>query len=174
MLLPFWTNIFGLHKEKVSGQQFPLRSNTTRSIENHLSSLYTPNLSFPFSCQNMHDQHNLLRCPSLLVKLSSEPRILIHAVNYKDKYDCLVRQKSPVTVVSWLLKVREELLGEVSPAGGGSLDASHMGDSRGLVTSFTKYVIQFPFVSSKGQSLRPNWYLWSGHLYSFVIDKSNY
>ena len=109
-----------------------LRSNTTRGIKNNFSSWYTQNLSCPFSCQNIDDQRHILKCAPVLSKLSSQQQTSIHTVQYEDIFDGLDRQRSAVTVFSWLLEAREELLGAVSPASGGSLDASPSGDSRGL------------------------------------------
>ena len=85
-----------------------------------------------FHAKNIDDQRHILRCAPVLAKLTPKQQAIIHTVNYEDIFDSLDKQSSAVTEFSWLLDARAELFEAVSPASGGSLDASPSGDGMGL------------------------------------------
>ena len=101
-----------------------LRSHPIRGIKNNFSSWYRPNLTCPLGCLVEDDQPHLRFCGPLLAGLSEEQKEAINNTEYKDIYGSLDQQKAAITVFSWLLNARDQLLEAATPGSGATLDAA--------------------------------------------------
>ena len=87
-----------------------LRSHSIRGIKKKFSSWYKLILTCPLGCLVEDDQSHIHFCGPFLSCLSQEQKEAIQHTEYKDIYGSLDQQKATITVFSWLLNARDQLL----------------------------------------------------------------
>ena len=113
-------------------QLIALRSHTIRGIKTNFSTWYKPDLACQFKCIDSQDsQEHLLNCKPLQAKLTPSQIEAVKQINYNDIYENTIKQKEAVTIFTWLLNAREQLLNNHKPTSGPTLDAAPAGGSRG-------------------------------------------
>ena len=85
----------------------------TRNLKSNFSSIFKGNMKCQLKCKDLEAndcQSHLLKCQTLLEKLSPEEQVDASRLEYDDIFGTLEQQCNIVPVLSRMLEVREELL----------------------------------------------------------------
>ena len=98
--------------EKEIQNLFALRSRMIK-VKRNFSNMYKQNLNCTFGCETEESQEHQLECESILDKLEDE-KFLLAELEYADLFGILQKQEEIIQIFSKILKVREELIANIS------------------------------------------------------------